>query len=258
MPLVYRFKIILVVFSALVFFQCKKDKPMFTAIQKIKLGNLIDDRMDQLMSAKYIDSASFPEAYNLILSNLNKLQPSLQNFFNFYNPRFRVFNDSAKLMFTSPNGKIYMSTGILRTLQTFDELQAIMCHCLHHVDNYDIITVIDRKYGVNAFEAAYYSRDLGKLPDIENTIINATFDSDMERESDDYCNTVMKSMSQDKALALAYINLYFSFHQQDTDFFLSHHNYDNRIYNLLLNTSSNGADYRAKIADYEKFLKLIP
>lgn len=231
---------------------------MFTAIQKIKLGNLIDERIDLVLSSKYIDSASFPEAHAILKRNLDLLEPSLQNFFNFYNPAFQVFNDSAKLMFTSPNGKIYVSTGLLRTLQTFDELQAVMCHCLHHVDNYDIITVIDRKYGQNAFEAAYYSRDLGKLPDIENTIINATFDSDMEREADDYCNGIMKGMAQDKALALAYINLYFSFHQQDTDFFLSHHNYDNRIYNLLLNTSANSADYPAKIASYEQFLKLIP
>lgn len=239
--------------------QCmKRDAPINRNDQDIKIGKLIDLKLKKSLDSFILDSVQYLKNYKSLDSIQHDVLDKLSKDQNPYHYKIILLKDSTQRLFSSTNGTLYISSGLLRNLESFKELQALILHQFNHVMNHDISDFLIEKYGIEIFNMAALARDVYNLTDVENDVQHIEFDFMQERNADEACDSIMKNLNRNDALPLAYLSLGLGGKQGNLNFFTMHFNYIGRVNELLYRATKAAPPSAVDVTAYHFFLSNLP
>lgn len=239
--------------------QCmKRDAPINRNDQDIKIGKLIDFKLRKSLDTLILDSVQYIKNYKSLDSVQHDVLDKLSKEQNPFQYKIILLKDSTQRLFSSTNGTLYISTGLLRNLESYKELQALILHQFNHLMNHDISDFLIEKYSIETFNMAALARDLYNLTDIENDVQHIAFNFTQERIADEACDSIMKNLNRNDALPLAYLSLGLGGKQGNLNFFKMHFNYLGRVNELLYRATKAAPPSAVDITAYHYFLSSLP
>ncbi|MBO6517747.1 MAG: M48 family metalloprotease [Bacteroidia bacterium] len=133
-----------------------------------------------------LDSASYPEAYG----HLRRITDTL---LNSGKVRYRddfvwqtkiIHDDSILNAFCTPGGYIYVYTGIIKFLDSEDELAGVMGHEIAHADERHSTEALTKQYGTDVLFAILFGNDQGTLTQIAKGMLGLSYSRANESEAD--------------------------------------------------------------------------
>ncbi len=236
----------------------KRDAPINRNNQDIKIGNLIDAKLQTVFDSTTLDSVQYLRNYKTLDSLQNEVLTSIINDPNSFKCKIILLNDSTQRLFSSTNGTLYISSGLLRNLESYKELQALILHQFNHVLHHDISDFLIDKYGVETFNMAALALDLYNLSEIENDVQYIEFNFMQERVADEACDSIMNILNHHDALPLAYLSLGLGSKIGNLNFFKMHYNYIGRVNELLYRATHTSVSSASDILAYHYFLSNLP
>lgn len=127
--------------------------------------------------------------------------------------RFAVINSDSPLAYSSPGGHILISKGMIKNLQSEDELAAVFAHEIGHVEKQHALKTIRKsgisEMGINTGLAliSFFTKSEGLrkamdhydelVSDYAEQVINGKYSKDQEHESDETALRILKSAGYD-------------------------------------------------------------
>ncbi|MFK8038781.1 MAG: M48 family metalloprotease [Crocinitomicaceae bacterium] len=190
-------KLLFIFLSALLIVSCgaskegKKDKlpkggiNLFPVAQDIALGAQVAHQLDSL-SDQYpvLDSASNVAAYAFLYNLRDRIIATGKvKYANEFAWQLRIIDDDSTLnAFCTPGGYIYVYTGIIKYLDTEDELAGVMGHEMAHADLRHSTRQMTKTYGLEVVLSAINGGEA--LKQITAGIIGLKFSRSHETEAD--------------------------------------------------------------------------
>lgn len=97
-----------------------------------------------------------------------------------------VRDDSTLNAFCAPGGKIYVYTGIIRFLDSEDQLAGVMAHEIAHADLRHTTQQLTKLYGVDFLLGAIFGTDRSQIADIAASLVLLSYSRNHESQSDDF------------------------------------------------------------------------
>lgn len=109
-----------------------------------------------------------------------------------------VQDDEVLNAFCTPGGYIYVYTGLIKYLDTEDQLAGVMGHEIAHADKRHTTDNLTKAYGLQMLIDVVLGKNTGAIADIAAGLVNLSYSRGAEKEADDasviyLCNTVYKS-----------------------------------------------------------------
>jgi predicted Zn-dependent protease len=109
-----------------------------------------------------------------------------------------VQNDEVLNAFCTPGGYIYVYTGLIKYLDTEDQLAGVMGHEIAHADKRHTTDNLTKQYGWQLLIDVVVGKNQGAITEIAKGIAGLSYGRAAEREADDFsviylCNTGYKS-----------------------------------------------------------------
>ncbi len=168
----------------------KEDKPginLFSVQDDIDFGKQVSEEIDSDgQTYPLLDSASYPEAYGHIhrITN-NVLDCGLLKYRDQFVWRVKIIEDDSVLnAFCTPGGYIYVYTGLIKFLESEDELAGVMGHEIAHADERHSTEALTKQYGIEVLFTVLLGNDQGALAQIAKGMINLKYSRSNESESD--------------------------------------------------------------------------
>ncbi len=150
--------------------------------------------------------------------------------------RFAVLNHDSINAFAAPSGYIFVTRGLLKTVQNEAELAAVLGHEIGHVTQKHILDVIQRSKqiaGVADAGLAYATRNPDAFKNVIDgavkKILDEGLDQGKELESDRLGVVFASRVGYDPAAYLTFLNRLRQIKGDDRAFFKTHPNFSNRI-----------------------------
>lgn len=160
---------------------------VFPVESDAELGWQVSQSIDSQYENSLLDSASNVELYSYLYSIrdsiLNNNQLKHKNDFAW---RIRIIDDSTLNAFCTPGGYIYFYTGILRFLESEDELAGIMGHEMAHAEMRHSTDALTRQYGLQILTSVLVDSQYNELANIASGIAQLKYGRSDESESDEY------------------------------------------------------------------------
>ncbi len=183
----------LVSFSVMTSPGCKDDQGNTKAIN---LFTLEDDKAfgaqvaaeiesDQV-TYPILDSASYPEAYG----HLRRITKTIldggkvTHKDDFVWQTKIIEDDSVLNAFCTPGGYIYVYTGLIKFLDSEDQLAGVMGHEIAHADERHSTEALTKQYGTEVLFAILFGNDQGTLAQIAKGMIGLKYSRNNESEAD--------------------------------------------------------------------------
>lgn len=160
---------------------------VFSLQDDISLGQQVVTEIESDGSDMVIlDSASNAEIYTYLYAVRDTLLNSGAIKYRSEFPwRIRVIHDDSTLnAFCAPGGYIYFFTGILKFLESEDELAGILGHEMGHADLRHSTRQLTKMYGVQTL-LSLIAGDRAFIKDITGAIIGLSFSRSHEKEADE-------------------------------------------------------------------------
>ncbi len=133
-----------------------------------------------------LDSASYPEAYAHLRRITDTLLASgkVQYRDEFVWQTKIIEDDSVLNAFCTPGGYIYVYTGLIKFLESEDELAGVMGHEIAHADERHSTEALTKQYGTEVLFAILFGNDQGTLTQVAKGMIGLKYSRDNESEAD--------------------------------------------------------------------------
>jgi predicted Zn-dependent protease len=188
-----RFRIFLALFSIAVISACslvnnakKNGVNIFTVQQDKDFGAQVAAEIDG-NPAEYpvLDSAKYKEVYAYVYKVRNNILNSGKvKYKDDFKWRVRIIkNDSVLNAFCTPGGYIYVYTGILKFLETEDQLAGVLGHEIGHADMRHSTRQMTKMYGIQVL-LDILAGDRKMLKEITAGIVGLKFSREHETEAD--------------------------------------------------------------------------
>ncbi len=211
-----------------------------------------------------LDEKRYPEAYrhiNRITKNiLNSGKVELKDRFNW---EVRIIRDDKTLnAFCTPGGYIFVYTGLIKYLETEDQLAGVMGHEIAHADRQHSARQLEKQFGVALLIEIALGKKAGQeLKDLANALVGLRFSRDHEYEADAFSVEYL-SATQYRCNGAAdfFEKLMQSGAQTPPEFLSTHPNPGNRVEAInqkarSINCSTNKPDSKT---EYQKFKASLP
>ncbi|MCU0429920.1 MAG: M48 family metalloprotease [Cytophagaceae bacterium] len=189
-------KIALILFSSLLVLNpsCKKKNGdgginLFSLEDDKKLGAQVAAEI-AANPAEYpiLSETSYPTAYShlrrITNSILNSGRVNHKDDFDWTVKIIR--NDTILNAFCTPGGYIYVYTGIIKYLDTEDQLAGVMGHEIAHADRRHSTDAMTREYGLSILFDIVLGKNQGKLTEIAKGLSSLKYSRGNESEADEY------------------------------------------------------------------------
>lgn len=103
-----------------------------------------------------------------------------------------IDNDSIKNAFCTPGGFIYVYTGLMKFVESEDELAGIIAHEVAHGDLRHSTDQLTKQYGIQVLIALLTDSDTRLLADIGASLVQLTYSRSDESEADRYAVRYLK------------------------------------------------------------------
>ena len=127
-------------------YECREDILISLKIENL-LGELMKEHAEKTSSFVFLDSIKYTLAYNYVKEVAFEIldSDSILNRYDF-NWEVCILNESDVSGFVYPGGKIFVTSGLLKSLNDKAELAGILAHLIAH---------IDRRHSINRAVVAY-------------------------------------------------------------------------------------------------------
>ncbi len=135
--------------------------------------------------------------------------------------RFAVINSDSPLAYSSPGGHILISKGMIKSLQSEDELAAVLAHEIGHVEKQHALKTIRKsgisEMGINTGLAliSFFTKNEGLrkamdhydelVSDYAEQVINGKYSKDQEHESDSTALRILMKAGYDPGALHSYL-----------------------------------------------------
>ncbi len=256
---------LLFIASFIILLNACKQPIIFGINQQRELGKQV---RDQILADKQnypvLDETRFPQAYQHIRritqNILNSGKVELKNQFEW---EVRIIQDDKTLnAFCTPGGYIFVYTGLIKYLDTEDQLAGVMGHEIAHADRQHSARQMEKQYGVALLvEVALGRAKSEDLKQIANGLAGLKFSRDHEYEADAYSVEYL-SATQYRCNGAAdfFVKIGESGGQQPPEFLSTHPNPGNRVEAInnkakAINCPTNKPDSRT---EYQRFKASLP
>lgn len=196
--LLYRTQVLVLIFALSV--SCGKKKsddagPDCETIN-INLFNLDQDKtlgfqVDTQLVRQFGDTILKPEQYPKAYEHLQRITNNILNGGKVrYREEFvwqvRIINQDVLNAFCTPGGYIYVYTGLIKYLETEDDLAGVMGHEIAHADLRHSTKSMTREYGLQTLFDIILGKDKGKLIRIASGLKGLQYSRCHESEADDF------------------------------------------------------------------------
>jgi len=188
---------------------------------------------DALTSALFTDVKldSFPYLDTTLTSITYRLTEAIDS--PVYNFKFHVIHNNEINAFATLGGHIYVFTGLLKVLESPEQLAAVIAHEMGHVQERHVVDKLVREYGLSMLFSLIAVGDPTLFAEIMQYTISGAFSRSQEAEADDFGLVLLENAKiEPKALAEAFGILKEEGGNSYVPAFLqSHPNIDSRIAN---------------------------
>ena len=248
---------------------CKKDSDnpglnLFTLDDDKQMGKQTDSTI-LANPGEYpvLNRAQYPAAYNYLLSIRDKILASgkVEHKDDFDWEVKIIKDDSVLNAFCTAGGYIYVYTGLMKYLDSEDQLAGVMGHEMGHADRRHSTIALTQQYGITTLLSIIFGNDPSLLAQVANSLIGFKFSKDHERDADAHSVIYLCPTEYNAAGASGFFEkLEASGQAGGTPEFLSTHpNPENRIASIKAKKSELGCTGTAtKTTEYQQFLSTLP
>jgi len=236
---------------------------IFPISQDKQLGFQVSSQIDgDKTTYPLLDSAKYAEVYRYLYkvrdNILNTGEVSLKEDFSW---RLRIVHDDNTLnAFCTPGGYIYFYTGILKFLESEDQLAGVMAHEIAHADMRHSTRQMSTMYGIQ-FAQQVILGDPTALTQVTNALVGLKFSRKHEIEADEMSVKYLCSTPYNAAGGAGFFQKLQAMSEggRQPEFLSTHPNPDNRIENFINNKTIMGCvgtnDFKV---DYQKMVAKLP
>lgn len=245
---------------------CKEDA------RGINLFTIQDDKMLGLQLQQEIaanpqdfpvlDRAQYPEAYGYLLDIRDRIlaagEVDLAEEFEW--ETYIIQDDNTLNAFCAPGGYIYVYTGLIKYLDTEDELAGVMGHEIAHADRRHSTEQLTKAYGLATLLEIALGNNQGLLTDAAQQLLALKFSRDDETEADNFSVRYLCPTDYNAAGAAGFFEKIEAEGGSFVPQFLSTHpNPDNRVQNIYAQETELGCDGSGTFdARYAAFKASLP
>jgi Zn-dependent protease with chaperone function len=248
---------------------CKKDAPfvpLFSISDDIKLGKQVVNEIEVTNRVQFpvLDSASNIAAYRFLYGIRDEILNSGKVVYkDEFEWRLRIIrNDTTLNAFCTPGGYIYVYTGLIKFLNSKDQLAGVLAHEMAHADRRHTSRSMQTQYGVTTLLNILLGNDNSTLQQIASGIYLLKNSRDHESEADEYSVKYLCPTSYNAAGAAGFFQKMIDEGYTENrlaSFFSTHPSPVNRVENILQQKIDNGCIGNGFFdAEYNAFKNLIP
>lgn len=172
-----------------------------------------------------------------------------------------IKDDSTLNAFCTPGGYIYVYTGIIKYLDSEDDLAGVLGHEIAHADNRHTTETMTREYGINTLLQVVLGNDPNTLVVLVKNLTDLKYSRCHEAEADDYSVRYLSGTNYRCNGAASFFQKIVANGGSSTPEFLSTHpDPGNRVENINKQATSNGCNTTtpAPDGDYANFKASLP
>lgn len=236
---------------------------LFTLQQDKELGDKVAAEIDG-DPAKYplLDSVQYKSVYQYLYkirdSILNTGKVDLKNEFKW---RLRVIHDDSTLnAFCTPGGYIYVYTGILKFLESEDQLAGVLAHEIGHADMRHSTRQMTTMFGVQVIQQILMGNNT-MLNQVTGAIVGLKFSRKHETEADERSILYLCPTQYNAAGAAGFFQKIekMGTGQRPPEFLSTHPNPENRIEHFINSKTTMGCTGNKEFKEeYKKMVTLLP
>ncbi len=254
----------LVIIAGLILFNaCDKDNDVniFTIEDDKALGKKVSKQIESDTSDQdVLDTTAYPEAYDHLFRIRSKILNSGKvQYREEFDWRTRIIDDTTLNAFCAPGGYIYVYTGLIKYLDSEEQLAGVLAHEIAHADKRHVTDQLTKIYGINLLLDVVLGEDRGTLVKIANKLVQLKFSRNNEAEADEY-SVIYMCPTDYKADGAAgfFQKLDASNKPRPPQFLSTHPAPDNRIEDIQSKEEELGCDgsktYDARYQDFQNSL----
>lgn len=177
------------------FSSCKKKSEgdgginLFSIEDDKKLGAQVAAEIESNPSQyPVLSESAYPNAYTHIRRITNKiLNSGSVNHKDDFVWQVKIIKDDTTLnAFCTPGGYIYVYTGIIKYLDTEDQLAGVLGHEIAHADRRHSTDAMTREYGLSMLLDIVFGKNQSKLAEIAKGLSSLKYSRGNESEADEY------------------------------------------------------------------------
>lgn len=176
----------------LLFNSCSNDGEklnLFSIEDDKKLGAQLNSHiLSDSSGLEVLDTATFREAYahiNRIKNNI--LRSGKVKHKDDFSWEVKIIrNDTMLNAFATPGGYIYVFTGLIKYLDTEDELAGVLAHEIAHADRRHSTAMLTKVYGISFLMSLILGNENQTVRGITENLLSLSFSRGSEEEADKY------------------------------------------------------------------------
>lgn len=167
---------------------CDSDKPLFISLdQEIQLGRQLDSAITaDPQQYPVLDPEQYSEAYDYLDGIFKDILNSGEVRYKEEFPwQIKIIHDDSTLnAFAAPGGFTYMYTGLIKYLDTEDDLAGVLGHEIAHADLRHSARNIEKQYGLSVVLSVILGQNAEVLGEIAVGLAGLGFSREFETEAD--------------------------------------------------------------------------
>ena len=158
---------------------------LFSIKEDKEFGKKVSDQIESEGKYKFLDSVKHAEVYGYVYKIRNEILNSGNvKHKDDFEWRIRIIEDDSTLnAFCTPGGYIYVFTGILKFLDSEDQLAGVMGHEIAHADLRHSTRQMTEMFGIQLL-LELIAGDSQRVKEITSGLIGLTFSRSHEKEAD--------------------------------------------------------------------------
>ncbi|WP_291728434.1 M48 family metalloprotease [Bernardetia sp.] len=243
---------------------CDKDGNInfFSIEEDINIGQQVAAELEADSTVIILDESEYSEAYSYIRNLTSKVLASNDiRYRDEFVWQVKIIQDDETLnAFCAPGGYIYVYTGIIKYLDTEDQLAGVMGHEIAHADKRHVTDNLTKAYGYETLFAIFFGNDQGQLAGIAKGLINLSYGRAAEREADDFSVLYLCDTEYQSNGAAGFFQKIINEGQSSSppEFLSTHPNPDNRVEAINNKAREEGCSITPSGNNYAAFKASLP
>lgn len=236
---------------------------VFPVESDVALGKQVAQSIDTSRTTIILDSAKHVKIYQYLYGIRDSiLNTNLITHRKDFVWRLRIIqNDTIQNAFCTPGGFIYIYTGILKYLESEDQLAGVMGHEMAHAEKRHSTDALTREYGVNLLIDLVVGANKGQLLRIASNFAQLSYGRDAETEADNCSVDWLYQTSYNPVGAAGFFEKMEKENKSANipEFLSTHPNPGNRIENMKKRWEEKGKKQGQTFTSrYLSMIKLLP
>lgn len=262
----YSIKVIITGFFLFLIISCGDNGiNIFSVEDEVNLGmQLRDEILADPEQFPVMDRSQYNGAYQYVESIINDILASGEvQYRDEFKWEVHLIDDPEILnAFAAPGGYIFVYTGLMKFLDSKDDLAGVMGHEMAHADRRHATNQITKQYGISILLTLISGGDPGTLSQVLASLVGLQFSRDHETEADEYS---VIYLCETEYAANAAASFFEKLTNEDSSasppaFLSTHPNPDNRVEKINMSAMEKECDitFNSSQNEWENFQNSLP